>query len=224
MVGHNTPLLGQILFTVAESSATFFITITILTITVMSIKRWLYMSQGSFVASHRRHFTSTVIMLVLFPIPTVVISVLSYGDPWYRHLFVIIIITQMFSCYLITLFAYFKVYRIIRRHQHQIQASRGICQNFGQTAIDLAKYKKSVASMLYILLLFSICFLPFIVSTAVDLIIHRFTEHGFVTQRVLTVLVFLSSSLNPGLYLWRMRDIRNGLKQLLARRRAKSMC
>ena len=116
-------------------------------------------------------------------------------------------------CYVIMSYAYFKVYQIIRRHQLQTQANRK-SQNFGQPAIDLAKYKKSVASMLYIFLLFSMCFLPFAVSSAVALI-----TTAEVTEKALNislVLVFLSSSLNPGLYIWRMRDIRRGLKQLLA--------
>ena len=112
-------------------------------------------------------------------------------------------------CYVIMSYAYFKVYQIIRRHQANRKS-----QNFGQPAIDLAKYKKSVATMLYIFLVFSMCFLPFAVSGAVALITTaEVTEK---TMNIPLVLVFLSSSLNPGLYIWRMRDIRRGLKQLLA--------
>ena len=61
--------------------------------------------------------------------------------------------------------AYFKVYRIVRRHYNQIRGS-GIFQNFGQPAIDWTKCNKPVASMLYcVVLLFSICVLPYFVST-----------------------------------------------------------
>ncbi len=42
---------------------------------------------------------------------------------------------SVLTCYLITSFAYFKVYRIIRHHQQQVQASE-TSQNFGQPAID----------------------------------------------------------------------------------------
>ena len=92
-------------------------------------------------------------------------------------------------CYVIMSYAYFKVYQIIRRHQLQTQANRK-SQNFGQPAIDLAKYKKSVASMLYIFLLFSMCFLPFSVSSAVALITTaEVTEKA---MNISLVLVFLS--------------------------------
>ena len=46
-------------------------------------------------------------------------------------------------CFLITGFSYFKVFRIIRHHQSQIQTNRNV--------IDIEKYKKSVFTILYIL-------------------------------------------------------------------------
>ena len=214
VVGQDTPMLANTMRTIGESTSTFFISITILTITVMSIERWLYMARRSFITPRRRYFT--VIVLLLIPIPTVVIRVLAnYKDPAYAFIYTITTITQMSCCYVITSISYFKVYRIIRHHQHQIQVSERSAQNFGQTAINLAKYKKSVANMLYILLLFTLCFLPYTVTVPVQYSID--TKLGYIAERVAVVLLFLSSSLNPGLYLWRMRDIRNGLKQLLTR-------
>ena len=48
------------------------------------------------------------------------------------------ILTLMLFCFLITSFAYFKVYQIIRHHQKRVQEHES-SQNFGQPAIDLAK-------------------------------------------------------------------------------------
>ena len=58
------------------------------------------------------------------------------------------------------------------------------------------------------------CFLPFFVSSVLSLLITGEVKESSIDLSM--VLVFLSSSLNPGLYIWRMRDIRRGLKQLLA--------
>ena len=66
--------------------------------------------------------------------------------------------SEISFCFRGTVLAYFKVYRIIRRHYNQIQGS-GLFQNFSPPSIDSAKYNKPVASMLCILLLFSICVL-----------------------------------------------------------------
>ena len=179
--------------------------------TVMSIERWLHMSRRSSTTSHRRYYAAMVILLS--PIPSLVVYILTLRELAFWYTLCKITIAKFSFCYLIISFAYFKVYQIIRRHQLQTQAT-AISQNFGQPAIDLAKYKKSVATMLYIFLLLSMCFLPFFVSSVLSLLITGEVKESSIDLSM--VLVFLSSSLNPGLYLWRMRDIRRGLKQLLA--------
>ena len=67
-------------------------------------------------------------------------------------------VSDISFCYIIILFAYYKVYKIIRHHQQQIKASEVPTQRFGQNAINMEKYKRSVATRIYILLLFSVCF------------------------------------------------------------------
>ena len=59
-------------------------------------------------------------------------------------------------CVLIAAFFYFKVFQIIRLHQNQIHVNQQT-HNFGQPAIDIAKYKRSVITIPYILGLFAIC-------------------------------------------------------------------
>lgn len=39
--------------------------------------------------------------------------------------------------------------------------------NFGRSAINVAKYKKSVTTIVYILLTFSVCFVPYLKETAI---------------------------------------------------------
>ena len=118
----------------------------------------------------------------------------------------------MLVCFVTTSFAYFKVYQIIRQHQKQVQ-EHDTSRNFGQPAIDLATYKKSVVSILYILLLFSVCFVPFLVSSGLLLSLGESLELG-AAFGVSMLLLFLSSALNPALFIWRMDDIRNGVKKL----------
>ena len=207
----DNPEVVSVLGIIAGFSTYLFINITLATMTVMSIERWLHMSRRSSTASHRRYYAAMVILLS--PIPSLVVYILTLRELSFRYTLCKITIAEFSFCYLMISFAYFKVYQIIRRHQLQTQATV-ISQNFGQPAIDLAKYKKSVATMLYIFLLLSMCFLPFFVSSVLSLLITGEVKESSIDLSM--VLVFLSSSLNPGLYLWRMRDIRRGLKQLLA--------
>ena len=74
-----------------------------------------------------------------------------------------IIYVLLLFCIIPTSTAYFKIFKIIRRHQQQVQANES-SQNFGQPAIDILKYRKSVFSILYILGVFYPSYLPFFVT------------------------------------------------------------
>ncbi len=114
-------------------------------------------------------------------------------------------------CFIATPIAYFKVFKIIRRHQQQVNDSS---QNFGQLAINLAKYNKSVLTILYILALLFLSVLPLLLF--VGLLLFKFNPLDLQLVFLIAIMSsFLSSSLDPLIYLWRMNDIRNEVRQLL---------
>ena len=203
------PVLLITLKTILDISSVYCVVISLLIMTLMSIERWLHMSRRSLVTSRRGCLTVAVVLLIPVPLAVFkgVITVKGTGE----HQVNPAIGAFMLFCFLITAVAYFKVFRIIRQHQQQVHASQS-SQNFAQPAINLAKYKKSVVTILYILALFSLCFMPVIACLAVRG--HVDSVQLTVAFNVSLVPLFLSSSLNPVLYLWRMNDIRNGVKQL----------
>ncbi|KAL9958821.1 hypothetical protein ACROYT_G035886 [Oculina patagonica] len=80
---------------IGECSTIYFISITILLITLMSVERWLHMSRRSLVTS-RRGFV-TVIMLLLIPIPTVVYRVIENVHETQARNIYIMTISQMLA-------------------------------------------------------------------------------------------------------------------------------
>ena len=200
--------------TIGKVITVYLVAFTLLMITIMSVERWLHMSRRSLVTSRRGYITAT--MLPLVPVPLVVLSTLNDMK---RTLVAeeVCIAAYMVCCYLTTSVAYFKVYRIIRQHQQQLQEHQPH-QNFGQPAINFAKYKKSVATISYIFVLFTVCFLPMIVWLVVAILMDYNIE-TMTAYSVSLLLLFLSSSLNPGVYIWRMKDVRDGVKKLFCRNR-----
>ncbi|XP_068684123.1 uncharacterized protein [Montipora foliosa] len=101
-----------------------------------------------------------------------------------------------------SVFAYYKVYRIIHQHQQQVQGNQS-SQNFGQPAINVAKYKRSVKCMLYIFALFSVTLTPVVVGIA--FLLSRAENlsclEAFSVFYVSLSICFLSPSLNPAIYL-----------------------
>ena len=132
----------------------------------------------------------------------------NYETFYYSSAFSILLV-----CLLITSIAYFNVYRVIRRHQQQIKESDP-SNNFGRRAINLAKYDKSVFLVLYILVVFYISYVPVfaMIGFSVFSYYHSVLES---LLKLFAILWLLPSSINPLIYVWRMNDIRNGVKNLL---------
>ena len=137
----------------------YFTYLTLLLILLMSIERWLHMNRRSLLNGRRTCFIVAVVSLLLIPLA----AVRSVKE--YEFASGIILFLVFFNCALVTSVAYFKVFRIIRHHQEQVHSNES-SQNFGQPAIDLAKYKKSVFSILYIVGVFYLCYLPSLIVFA----------------------------------------------------------
>ena len=89
-------------------------------------------------------------------------------------------------------------------------------KNFGHPSVDFTKYKRSVFTIFYILVVYYIAYLP----TSISLLLFLVSRNGEIKLQfsdMSMVLMFLSSSLNPLLYLWRMKDVRNEVSQLVKR-------
>lgn len=117
-------------------------------------------------------------------------------------------------CFAIASFSYFKVFRIIRRQQRQIQANQS-SQCLRQSIITL-KYKKSVSTILYILLLFLLCYSAYAIYINVNAMSTKAAaKSSILSWHVCATLVLMSSSLNPLSYCWRINEIRGRVNLMM---------
>ena len=163
-VVYDSPRLIIALRTIGEGNGMYFIVVTVLTLTVIPIERWLVISHRSFFTQRRPCFTFIALMLAASP--TVILRVLENVDIGYGRSLRFMLIANMLSSYLVITMANFKVYRSICRHQRQIQDNTTI-HHFGRSAINVAKYKKSVTTLVYVVLAFSLCFFPYVISVVI---------------------------------------------------------
>ena len=72
--------------------------------------------------------------------------------------------------------------------------------------------KKTVASALWTHLTLVVCYLPYTIATALIISTARgFTPRNAIAWNISGILVFLNSSLNPILYCWKIREVRQAL-------------
>ena len=152
------------------------------------------------------------VLILFLPIPLIVYRTLHILTGTYCQITNTVIICLLVFCFLTTTLTYLQVFRIIRRHQQQVQAN-GTLQSVRQPSINMAKYKKSVVTVLLILALFYLCYLPFVLNVILLTLWEKSLE--LITAfKVSTLLTFVSAMLNPCLYCWRIREIRDGVRQL----------
>ena len=194
-------------------SGAYLCAVELMLITLLSIERWLQVTRLSLVTPLSRCLIIAVILIAPAPVPvSYVVQYTWFGTQ--NKVLRIFVALFIFLCYLITFFSYFKVYQIIRQHQQQVQRNQS-SQNFGRPAINLAKYKRSVISILCIFTLFSLTLFPMGLTLAYLNSRNDFScLEGFLVHYVAITISFLSPCLNPALYVWRMNDIRNQVKSL----------
>lgn len=204
------PFAYSIVTSISYCCFEYFFNFTLLIMTFMSIERWLHMSRRSLLTVRR---VCQIIAVLLF-IPILFVVYLFQGT--YKFSYLYANISFVLLCLFVTSVAYFNVLRIIRRHQQQIQANES-SPSFAQPAINFEKYKKSVISILYILIIFYTGYFPMAITLGLLLVFPENCSITVLSFYVSTVLVFLSSTLNPLLYLWRMKDIRVEVRKLVKR-------
>ena len=110
--------------------------------------------------------------------------------------------------YVLTTVAYVRIYKVVKYHQNQIYRQNQL-QN-AQTR-EAFRQKKSAYNAIFVYLVFLACYLPHLLS--VILYVTNTSELlFFVAHYPSLFLIFLNSSLNPLVYCWRYREIRQSVK------------
>ena len=129
----------------------------------------------------------------------------------------IIITIYLTLCLIISLFSYTKIVLRLRQHQSSVRdnAQQGQA-NTGGSPLNLERYKKTVVSVALVQLALVICYFPF---NMFNTLIHLKGIHPNICFLLdfTTALLLLNSSLNPFLYCWRVKEIRQAVKATIRR-------
>ena len=108
----------------------------------------------------------------------------------------------------ITTAAYIRIYKVVRYHQNQIHDQ---VQLANPQAMVLLREKKSAITSLFVYVVFLACYIPYGGAT-LYLIADSSKMPSLLAYTSSIFLMFLNSSLNPLVYCWRYREIREIVK------------
>ena len=203
---------------VMESAAWFASGISGTTVLALSVDRFLA------VYTHLRYKEIVTVQLTsifvaaLWPLFTVNIFLCLIGVT--NDLFITVNVVVIFLCLVTIMLIYYKIFRIVSYHRVQIQAQISSSQlNISQQTTKELKARKSLMTVVFIVGLFWLCYLPF-ACVLVSYLILGLTPSIRTAYALTATVVFANSAINPGLYCWRIKEVRQAL--LKSVRRAKN--
>ena len=191
--------------------------VSVLTITAIAVERYLALYL------HLKYVTSVTVKRCLIAAISfwifcflVMLSLFFMNsDRYWTVVPIPVIVLSM----VLTTTAYIKIFKILHRHQVQIRAEAlPAWQNTECPPMNLKKYKKSAITTLYILGLFLASNVPVVIAMAARVVIG-YTSAVKLAYELSASVFYVSSSLNPVLYCWRLKDFRQALFNTLKKPR-----
>ena len=108
---------------------------------------------------------------------------------------------------------YFVLLDIIRlKYKNHVQQ-----QPSQTTALNIEKYRKAVNSALWVQVALVVCYVPKFIMLLVITYIKTYSSHVIVIDGITNILMYFNSTLNPFLYCWKVREVRQAVKQTIRR-------
>ena len=152
----------------------------------------------------------TVVMF-FWVLCTALIMARILGAPY--SILVLTILVMDVNSIAIVIFAYSSIYHQVRKLQNKTRDQR----HLAPPGINIHSFKRSAVTMLYVIVLFLACYIPFITTLVV-----RLLEGGSlwlnIIYKITASIVYINSSLNPFVYCFRSKEVRTAIFKLLGRK------
>ena len=119
-------------------------------------------------------------------------------------------------CMVVSTVCYTKIYLILRHHQTQVQVHIHLGpQHEGEAPLNIARYRKTVSSALWVQIILLACYLPFGILVNIFVVTGLNTPSFDLAWDVTFSMTMLNSTLNPFLYCWKIKEVRQAVKDTI---------
>ena len=188
--------------------------VSLLTLSAISVDRLLALSLG---LRYRQVVTLRRVGAILSCFWLVSVAVSLIDRFWNFTIGSRVISAIITLCLMTSVYCYAKIFLRLRHHQVQIQAGHAHQgqPNGGGIPMNIARYRKTVSAALWVQITLVACYLPQALLRPIASLLSVGEEFRNLGGRYTATLVFLNSSLNPFLYCWKIREVRQAVKDTL---------
>ena len=196
---------------VSNITGYIFFGVSLYTLTAISVDRLLALLLGlryRQVVTLKRIYR---IVVVSWVVSTVGATMLF----WNERIASLYVCVGVALCLFTSIFSYTKIFFTLRHNQIQAQGHVNQGQPNQTVQLNIARYKKTVSSALWVQVALVVCYLPFAIEEVLRL--QRGVTSAIMVAKFYSVtLVAINSSLNPILYCWKIREVRQAVKDTLS--------
>ena len=187
--------------------------VSVLTLTAISVDRLLALLLG---LRYRHAVTLRRVRVTIFCFLFIGASVGSIRE-WRTDVTLVLAFVFLTLSLVTSIFCYTRIQLKLRHRQVQHQNRFPLSQTTGGgIPLNIARYKKSVSSILWVQLALLACYGPW-VFVAFIFVLGKGNDLQ-VAWIITTTLVHLNSTLNPILYCWKIREVRQAVKATIKQR------
>ena len=184
---------------------------SLLTLTAKGVDRLLALLLGlryrQVVTLKRTYLTVIVFMSRLYSHRNHALLERTFGTSWYGMI-------VLSLCLVTSIFSYTKICVTLRHNHSQVQNHVSQGQPSQVIPLNIARYRKAVFNALWVQVTLLVCYVP--LGIVIALTPHRGSPFSvFVTWEYTTTLVYVNLSLNLLLYCWKIRKVRQALKDTI---------
>ena len=201
----NAGMVLYYVYAAGEASSYIFCSVSVLTSTAISVDRLLALLLGL----RYRHVVTLKRVRVVITCFWLIAASIKLLWPWKGDIANKEASVILLFCLVTSIFCYTRIHLKLRHQQAQIQNSVPHGQQNGEgIPLNIARYKRTVSSITWVQLALVACYVPWVIVAVIE---PDGIEH-YVAWIASLTLVLLNSSLNPILYSWKIREVKQAVK------------
>ena len=184
--------------------------VSLLTLTAISVDRLLALLLR---IKYRQVVTFKRVLMIVIGLWTLIVGI-AFIKFWTANASLYYITIVILSCLMVSTCCYIKIYQKLLQHQAQIQEHVQQGQPNGHAPLNIARYRKTVSSALWVQFSVLACYFPMGIVMAL-IIIRGLNSSQMVAWIFSATFMLLNSTLNPILYCWKIADVRRAVIDII---------